>query len=64
MELLTKAIEKKLRAQHIATEKAGGANLHHKPVVRFFGGSSFTMLASEMLAQRASAVRVKARGAR
>ena len=48
MQLLTKAIEKKLRLQHTATKEAGGANLHHKPVVRFFGGSSFTMLASEM----------------
>ena len=48
MKLLTKAIEKKLRLQHTATKDAGGENLHHKPVVRFFGGSSFTMLASEM----------------
>ena len=48
MKLLTKAIEQKLRLQHASTEKSGGANLHHKPVVRFFGGSSFTMLASEM----------------
>jgi len=48
MKLLTKAIEKKLRLQHSATERSGGANLYHKPVVRFFGGSSFTMLASEM----------------
>lgn len=48
MKLLTKAIEQKLRLQHIATEKSGGANLRHKPVVRFFGGPSFTMLASEM----------------
>lgn len=42
MKLLTKAIEKKLRAN------GAGPELDHKPVVKFFGGSSCTWLFTEL----------------
>jgi len=48
MRILTKSIEKKLRANHAATIAAEGENLGHKPVVKLFGGAAFTFLASEM----------------
>jgi len=48
MKILTKPIEKKLRQQYAATIDAEGASLGHKPILKLFGGSSFTYLASEI----------------
>lgn len=56
MKLLTKEIKKKLIANRKATQKLEdeGAdltyanNVSHKPVVKFFGGSSCTWLITEM----------------
>tara|TARA_R100001594_G_scaffold34061_3_gene62940 strand:+ start:14612 stop:14980 length:369 start_codon:yes stop_codon:yes gene_type:complete len=56
MKLLTKEIKKKLIANREATQKLEdeGAdltyanNVSHKPVVKFFGGSSCTWLITEM----------------
>ena len=48
MRLLTKSIEKKLRANHAEAIEADGKMIDHKPVVKIFGGSSFTFLATEL----------------
>ena len=45
MKLLTKSIERKLKANAISGVKFG---TDHKPVVKFFGGGACTWLISEM----------------
>lgn len=45
MKLLTKSIERKLKANAINGFMFGN---DHKPVVKFFGGGAFTWLMSEM----------------
>ena len=48
MKLFTKEIERKLLANHKENETRSCYMVKHKPVVKFFGGSSCTWLISEM----------------
>ena len=48
MKLLLKNHKAKLLANHLATRDADGADLKHKPVVKFFGGGACTWLITEM----------------
>lgn len=49
MKILTKAIERKLRAQYAATQAAEGADLHHQPVMKLFNPmGAATWLVSEL----------------